>query len=444
MKFRTRNLYPLLIAGLVVLVEPASLLAQDTGTELQSLRQRVTALEAKAENPLAGISSKGRPFIESADGKFKIELGSRLQIRYTWEAKDTNRGTTPPDRSYLELERARLSFRGHFFSPHLNYKIEADGHADGGGLGLTDAYLIYVDENEDTGYSWGVGAGQWKPFFGRQEKQSSSKQLLVDRSLANEYFNVDRNVGIWAEGRKELNTDEGAALNAIGYEVAITNGIDSVNVAPGANEIDNIPAIIGHIDFDILGNLGSDALSAGDLKRRETPGLTVGTSFLSDQNNGSGGVTATDAQYQLYQFAFDTVFKYMGFSVNGEYFGRFLNYEGDGFDAFYTHGGYIEAGYMITDELQIVGRTSGVWQSEAPAGSDGNATELGAGVNYFFFGHNLKLSSDLTYLDVPPTMLRSTETVQGATAAPSAFSSSSANLSAFQGILVRVQAQLNF
>ena len=421
----------------------------------ESLEDRVSALEQKSDN----FGFDKRPYLQNDDGRFRIEFGARLQARYTLQVKETrgSSGSETSDESWAELERARLSFRGNFFSKNLKYKVGTDGHGDssGGDLALTDAYIKYVCP--DTGIA--IGAGQWKPFFGRQEQTSSAKQLLVDRSMANEFFNIDRNIGIWLEQREKCGAD--GLFNGYSWQLAVSNGVDSTNKNLGDGEFDQIPAVIAHFDVDIFGALGKDALSAGDLKRRESPGLTMGVSFVTDHNNDSGSVSPipplvgtppedidSATQYGVYQMAYDAVFKFAGFNVNGEYFQRWLDMDNETFasDSQFTHGGYIETGYMITDALQIVARASSIWDKDATGKS---ATEAGGGINYFFFKHNLKLSTDVVYLDIPTGMTMRTEELAGhtfdvATNGFDAFASSSANLDEFQGIMLRVQAQVNF
>ncbi len=431
-----RRSRPVLLVGMILFLSVGIVSAQDS--EIADLKRRVAELEEKSENPLVGIDSKGRPFLKSEDGNFTARFGTRLQLRYTFQGRDENRGTgNTSDRSWGELERARFKMHGNFFNENLKYKIEFDGESDAGGANLTDAYFEYESKQDATAHTWSIGAGQWKPFFGRQEKMSSGKQLLVDRSLAMEYFSIDRNIGLFLTGRKEFGGDDGQALN---YEFAVTNGFDSVNRNIGNGETDQVPAFVAHVDLDIMGMMGKDALSSGDLKRIPEPRLTAGASFASDQNNGSAG--NTNLEYKIYQFAVDTVFKCSGFSLNAEYFGRFLDIPDDGTDSAYSHGAYIESGYMLTDSLQVVGRGSAVWDPEGPSNSA--AVEAGGGLNYFFKSHNLKLSGDIVYLDIPPVMILATEKFPGSATAVGGISSSSANLDVMQGVMVRFQAQLDF
>ncbi len=426
-----------LILGTALAVVGIASVADAQDSDLQ---KRVEALEAQLANPLAGWG-KG-PYIKSDDGLFSINFGTRIQLRYTYQGRDAGHGNTnTADSSFVELERARMKFQGNFLSKNLGYKIEVDTQTDGGGANATDIYLTYKHKTSDS-HSLTFGGGQFKPFFGRQEKTSSSKQLLVDRSLANEYFSIDRNIGVWMDGLAQLNED--GAFNAIGYHIAVTNGFDSVNRNPSQtnSEQDHIPAIIAHLDFHILGNLGKDALSSGDLKERDSLGWTTGLSFASDQNNNTN--SNTRIKFKIYQFAWDNVFKYGGFSLNTEYFGRFLDIPGDGMSSVFTHGGYVEAGYIVCENTQLVARASVVWDRDGSYGSNSSATELAVGVNRFFKGHNLKLSADVGWLDIPPGMTRNTEGFPGASSAATNIGSGSANITTMQGVLLRVQAQLNF
>ena len=440
------------------------------------LKKRVADLEQRLnEGVTVGIGK--RPYIQTADGKSKIEFGGRVQGRYTYQARDVNRDNRDDsDRSWFEVERARIRVEGSLLNPATFFRLGWNGHSDAGSLGLTDAFLQYRYKNKNKGYQAYFGIGQFKPFFGMQQKQSSAQQLLVDRSLANEFFKTDRQIGVWVEGRKELNNGDGEIFNALFYEVAVTNGIDSTNKSIDDDEFDQIPAFVAHLGADVMGNMGKYALSGGDWKRIDKPGLTIVVSGVTDSNNGTGGVDPDFVEYDLYQFAVGMVYKYLGFNVNAEYFGRWLDFKSedvnaaganDG-EALYSHGAYVEGGYMVTDKLQVVGRGSAVWNKEGPA--TGTAHEAGAGINYFFNGHNLKWSLDVLYVDIPEDMITMTEKLPGLDGSiddietldedlpppdgildtarddfsHASFSSSSVNLGEFQGVMLRTQVQIYF
>ena len=180
-------------------------------SRLAELEQRGNggAEEPVTEAPiLAGWDKKDGFFIRSSDNNFLLKIGGRLQLRYTYKGRD-QRGEAPStpeesgvDDSFFEIERARISFSGHVLSPNLTYNYTLDGDTDG--AGVLDTFYAFVQYAASKSW-WDnnlmtIGAGIWKPHFLRQEATSSGAQQFVDRSLANEFFNVSRNLGVWLEG----------------------------------------------------------------------------------------------------------------------------------------------------------------------------------------------------------------------------------------------------
>ncbi len=109
---------------------------------------------------------------------------------------------------------------------------------------------------------------------------------------------------------------------------------------------------------------------------------------------------ATDPEYKTYQFAVDATFKLMGFSILGEYVGRWLDYEKtpmavdpdiiSGSNT-YAHGFNVQGGYFLTEFLEATARCSVVYGNEGF--NDGTAVEAGPGFNWFINGHKIKLQN---------------------------------------------------
>ncbi len=394
----------------------------------------------------AGWDKKKGFFVRSVDSDdFLLRIGGRAQLRYTYKGRD-KRGSNVDagevgerDQSFFELERVRFQFRGHVFDPRLEYQFQFDGDTDrGGGVTTLDAYARYAAMDDIVK----LGLGQWKPHFTRQEKTSSGKQQFVDRSLATEFFNIDRALGAWMEG--ELGLDENP--NLILYSFAVTNGFRSPN--RGATS-DQIPAFVAKLDFNLLGDYGYEE---SDISGDDTPDFVVGASFASDQNNGTGGTGAPN--YKVYQLGTDLGFKFAGFSLQGEYMMRWLDYEatagaGDldvlfGRNVF-SHGFYVQGGlFVVPQHVELVGRASVVYGNEGA--NDGTGVEAGPGLNWFINGHKLKWQTDVIFFDIPADMPRQTTNLErsGPAAAPS-FSSSATNLAeGEQGVMLRTQVQLVF
>jgi hypothetical protein len=95
-----------------------------------------------------------------------------------------------------------------------------------------------------------------------------------------------------------------------------------------------------------------------------------------------------------------------------------------GKSSFFELGYYGQAGYMLTKQLELVGR-AGQFVTE---GSSSRMEEYALGLNYYLFGHNLKLQADMTYI---PNAAAYTSSVMG----------SAVNT---QDLIFRTQLQLKF
>jgi len=415
-------------------------------SRLAELEQRAGnggAEEPVTEAPiLAGWDKKDGFFIRSADNNFLLKMGGRLQLRYTYKGRD-QRGDAPNtpeeegvDDSFFEIERARLSFTGHVLTPNLTYNYTIDGDTDG--AGVVDTFYAYVKYAASK--SWwdnslmSIGGGIWKPHFLRQEATSSSAQQFVDRSLANEFFNIDRNLGVWIDGSWEF----------MFYELAVTNGWDSGNTETAT--VDNIPAFIAKLDFTLMGENERGSYEESNFKFKDDPLFVIGFSGATDASNGSSGV-ANQTQWDALQCGIDATFKWGLFSIQGEYMARWLDYEapalpaGGDTDTNFAHGFYLQTGvFLMPDTIEVAGRVSAIWSDGNQSGS---GFEAGPVLNWFISkSHKVKLQTDLLYFDISDDLPPQSEDLE---VTASNFSSSAANLQeGEQGVMLRTQLQLQW
>ena len=394
--------------------------------------------QAEEGSPIiAGYSAKNGFHVMSEDGDWLMRFRGRVQARYTYKGMDPRGDTTEGrDLSAFELERARFGVMGHVFQPWLNYKIEFESASDASDKGaLTDAYVYFSDIlGEEADGLLNIGIGQWKPYFIRQEKTSSSALQFVDRSIVTEFFNVDRNIGIWADG----------AMGPLEYEIGVTNGFDSVNETP--QEIDHSPAVIVGVDYHVLTPGGKNMrMDESDYRHGDEPAWAIGASFAMDHNN----TTATVAQpeFSAYLANVNTAFKYMGMSLQAEYVARWIETDTGtatlpADETLFAHGFYVQGGYFLGDQLEVGARFATIW-NDGPSNVDGNSVEVGPVINYFFSGnHTAKLQVDVLYVDIAE-MQPPTEALVSNGADFGSFDSSSVNLEeGDQGIMVRAQVQL--
>ncbi|MCZ6795357.1 MAG: porin [Planctomycetota bacterium] len=393
--------------------------------------------EGDPDSFLGGYDPKNGFHLRNGDDTFRIRFTGRLQARYTYKAMDS-RGSEGGGRdlSTFELERARFGVRGHVLDSRFTYKIEFEAATDASDKGrLTDAY-VYIKEILGEGNKHlNVGVGQWKPPFMRQEKNSSARLQFVDRSLTNEFFNIDRNIGVWIDGSR----------GPLEWAAALTNGFDSVNVNP--KNTDHSPGLIARLDYNILRDGDKNLkFEESDTKHTKSPAWVVGAAFAHDANNGTG---APAPEFKVYTAEIDTTFKYMGMSLQAEYVARWLKYEtapsnGPAVtvgDTIFAHGFYAQAGYfLVPSTYEVALRASAIWNDGGV--SNGAAVEIGPVFNWFISrDHRIKFQIDAAYVDIPDNLQQSTESLYR----DRTFSSSALGLAGGdQGVITRAQLQFSW
>ncbi|WP_279384460.1 porin [Geotalea toluenoxydans] len=148
--------------------------------------------EVTRSKPLNYKPGKGFT-LTSADEKFQLSLGGRLQTRYTFTDADDN--GTSRDSNKIEVKRMKFWLNGYAYTKDLTYLLQVDFVQGGSSKLLEHAYLNYrfVDEAQ-------VLAGQTKVPFGRQWLNSSGSQQFVDRSTASDMFRPGYEAGVKVHG----------------------------------------------------------------------------------------------------------------------------------------------------------------------------------------------------------------------------------------------------
>ena len=116
--------------------------------------------------------------------------------------------------------------------------------------------------------------------------------------------------------------------------------------------------------------------------------------------------------YQLGSFDFmhanfDAVFKMSGFSLSAQAFmrqARGANVLTDPMDPANTetarvgYGAFVQAGYLFTDNLELVARFGEIRPSRNGVSALGRQGELGGGLNWYFQKHDFKIQLDYFWL----------------------------------------------
>jgi hypothetical protein len=173
-------------------------LTEQRSAEIRGVVQDVLAdadTRASFQDSAATAGWKKGFFLASPDGNFSLKVGGQLQVRYVLNSRkgDQKLGPlNPPNTQWgFENRRTKLSFSGNVFDKSWTYKIKGAFSRSGGDFVLEDGY---VQKKFDGGLA--IKVGQFKAPWMREELVSSSKQLTVERSIVNEYFNQGYSQGI--------------------------------------------------------------------------------------------------------------------------------------------------------------------------------------------------------------------------------------------------------
>ena len=223
----------------------------------------------------------------------------------------------------------------------------------------------------------------------------------IDRSMADNFFRPGFTQGVWANGEP---------VKGLNYLVFLGNGLNTLNIS--ANKIDPHLLLSGSVWWEPLGAYSEPGKSRqmyDDYFASKKTRIRIGTSFTKsredrfsdiDQSNPDNtsiynsdgvlafstgafapGVTVQKALYKMW--AIDGGLKKSGFSVNGQYYFRWLSdFEADGplpLASTFDHGFELSTGkFVVPQKLLLYVRGSKVF------GQFANPYEYGGGFKWYF------------------------------------------------------------
>jgi hypothetical protein len=356
------------------------------------------------------VFGKGIFNIVGKDSTWSMKIGARVQFLTTasWENND---GELMNGESSFLIRRARLKFDGFAVTPKLVYKLElglSNRDMSGGSVYTSNTPRIIYDavmkwnfyENLEFWF------GQTKLPGNRERVISSGNLQFVDRSILNAEFNLDRDIGV--QLRHHFNLTDTFVVREI---LAISQG-EGRNVTTGNIGGFEYTGRLEFLPFGLFPNKGD--YIGPPLSRPETPKLSVGVTYDFNNNavktrSNQGNYMITDTGFyetNITTFFVDAMFKHKGFSFMGEYANRAaenpiaVNDEGDptGQIVQVGNGLNLQAGYLFKSNWEIASRYSNVDLSQSYFG-DVMLNEYTLGVSRYIVGNNLKVQSDVTYID---------------------------------------------
>ena len=345
------------------------------------------------------------------DSSFSVKFAPRVQSRYQSEWSYNGEDYDPVDINF-SVRRARLKFGGFAFSPKLKYKIELGlSNRDISGANVynrnTPRYILDAVVMWNFHENFELWAGQTKLPGNIERVVSSANLQLIDRSLLNSKFNIDRDVGIQLRHKLRLGGNW-----IIKEKFSISQG-EGRNITEG-----NIGGLQYTSRLELLpfGEFSSKGdYSQGDLKREKSIKAMFGFTYDINENavksrsnmgsyliQSSGGLFETD----ITTIFLDGVIKYNGFALTGEY----ANRDADQIEALEEDGktktgalvgagsaSNIQGSYLFKNNFEITARYTNINFKEITRLSD--LKQITFGVSKYIVGHSLKIQADISLLN---------------------------------------------
>jgi len=352
---------------------------------------------------------KGMINFIAKDSSFSVKFAPRIQSRYQGQWDYDGEEYDEANLNFI-VRRARLKFGGFAFTPKLKYKMELGlSNRDISGASTynknTPRYILDAVIMWNFHENFELWAGQTKLPGNIERVVSSANLQLIDRSLLNSKFNIDRDMGVQLRHKTKWSGN------------FITREKFSISQGEGRNiTVGNLGGLQYTSRLELLpfGEFSSKGdYSQGDLKREKSIKAMFG--FTHDINNNAVknrsnmGSYMTQSNGGLFETDITTVFidgviKYNGFALTGEYASRNADtieaLEADGIT---KTGAVVGAGsainfqgsYLLKNNVEMTLRYTNVDFKEVTRLSD--LQQITYGISKYVVGHSLKIQADLTF-----------------------------------------------
>ncbi|MGQ0792522.1 MAG: porin [Deltaproteobacteria bacterium] len=430
MRKRVQNAVALLAMSVILATFAALNSSAEDIPQLDAFKREIEEIRAETERQIQEIQTLNRRQIEALEGKikaleainapkaepakpqwtekveagykdgifiktdnFSLKFNTLFQGQFFVNDFDSEKNADPDPRASFQIRRLRIFFTGNGFYPWLKYTIQLDADR-GSGFGLRDAHLDFARYREAT-----LRFGQYKAPFQREEINGDSLLQFADRSIVNEEFTLERDIGLTLYGMLLGDTVE--------YHAGVFNGA-------GRNAAQNLDENFLYVARAVFSPFGEYKYSQGHLEDPSKPLLAIGAAVaaIPDFNPSSSGqgegigsranlaravldIDPETVEADVVQFTADLAFKYAGFSAEAEYDLRRIS--PDSADSATGHGFRGQIGYLILPPNVDVAFRYAIVDPNGDISND-KRQEFTPSVSYYFFGHRLKLVSDYSLL----------------------------------------------
>ncbi|MDA7711676.1 OprO/OprP family phosphate-selective porin [Flavobacteriaceae bacterium] len=351
---------------------------------------------------------KGMINFVAKDSSFSVKFAPRIQSRFESKWNYDGDAYEAGELNFL-VRRARLKFDGFAVTPKLKYKIELGlSNRDISGANVfnrnTPRYILDAVVMWNFYQNFELWAGQTKLPGNIERVVSSATLQLIDRSLLNSRFNIDRDMGIQLRHKSKL-----GSTFVTREKFSISQG-EGRNITEGNEGGLQYTTRLELLPFGEFASKGD--YSQGDLKRENSLKTMIGFTYDYNRNavknrsnlgsymfRADGSLFETD----ITTLFVDTMIKYSGFSLMGEYAYRMADKieatEMDGSKTGAVVGAgsavNIQSSYLFKNNVEMVVRYTALDFEPITRLSD--LKQLTFGVSKYVVGHSLKVQTDLSF-----------------------------------------------
>jgi len=362
-----------------------------TGATCQVFSQDTTKTTVSVKH-----GNKGFEF-QTSDNNYLLQIQSRLQFRFATPG-DQNPVNfddfNEEKRRIFKINRARFKVGGHAFRPWIKYYWEYE-LAQGN---LLD-FKVMIEK-----FPWlSFKAGQWKTDYNRERVISSGQQQMVERSIINRPFTLDRQQGVCVYGHLD-----GKGIADFNYWVSVLTG----NGRGASTSDDKHLMYVTRVQWNFTGI--AVAMEGSDTEYHEKAagsialaGVTNRSPYTRFSQAGGGELEGFEdgaaGQYRVNQWVVETAYMYRGFSWQNEIHQKEINDLING-NTTTLFGSYWQAGYFfhylwtaIPKPLEVAFR----YANYRPDVSIPKNTqqEYALAFNWFFKDHLNKLTAEITWFE---------------------------------------------
>ena len=369
---------------------------QDTSfiTVIKNRNDTTVVLGSKIESSKNIKMSYGNKGWEmNFDKKFLMQVQWRFQFRYQANAEDQLFfiGEEDNTSSSFNIQRARIKVGGYAYQPHIKYYLEYD---------FPSGYLLNWEFTFAKFKALQFKLGQWKIKYNTERFISSGKQQLVERSVSNRYFTLDRQIGVMVKG----DLFDGKIASG-SYNIGVFNGNGR-----GVQNDDGKFLFFSRYQWNFSRH--PMKMYYCDFDRTTKPEGFIAFAYVHNESaytrfssSGGGALPGYDigetGQYLINQFNMELMFKYRGFSFANE--NHFKNIDDKGLlQKSQIYGGYAMAGYFFSEIIKFMPKPLEFTLRYALVSNNTffskNINEYSIGLNWFFKGHLSKITADFSYI----------------------------------------------